>query len=117
MQDGGPRPVITAKAAPIVTFAHNFPINSIVIDASRRKLYFVLEERRAYEYSVAVGRKGFSWTGTETVSNKQVWPDWYPPPEMRERDPLAMFEGRSRRAADETALNSIVDGKAGDLPR
>ena len=29
----------------------------------------------------------------------------------------AMFEGRSRRAAGETALNSIVDGKAADLPR
>src|SRR5262245_57381494 len=86
VQDGGPRPVVASKAPPIVTFAQSFPINSIVIDSSRRKLYFVLEEKRAYEYSVSVGREGFSWTGTETVSNKQVWPDWYPPPEMRARD-------------------------------
>jgi cytoskeletal protein CcmA (bactofilin family) len=28
----------------------------------------------------------------------------------------AMFEGRSRRAADETALNSVVDGKGADRP-
>ena len=28
----------------------------------------------------------------------------------------ALFEGRSRRAADETALNSVVDGKSGDQP-
>jgi hypothetical protein len=34
-----------------------------------------------------VGREGFNWTGTETVSRKQAWPDWYPPAEMRERDP------------------------------
>src|SRR6185437_13791702 len=26
-------------------------------------------------------------SGTETVSRKQAWPDWYPPAEMRERDP------------------------------
>jgi hypothetical protein len=34
-----------------------------------------------------VGREGFNWSGTETVSRKQAWPDWYPPAEMRERDP------------------------------
>lgn len=28
----------------------------------------------------------------------------------------AMFDGRSRRAANEQALNAIVDGKAGQLP-
>jgi cytoskeletal protein CcmA (bactofilin family) len=28
----------------------------------------------------------------------------------------ALFEGRSRRAADETALNLVVDGKSGDQP-
>ena len=40
----------------------------------------------AYAYPIAVGRTGFSWTGTETVSRKQPWPDWHPPPEMRARD-------------------------------
>jgi lipoprotein-anchoring transpeptidase ErfK/SrfK len=62
-------------------------VNSIVIDTSRRKLYFILEEGHAYEYSVSVGRAGFNWTGTETVTDKKTWPDWYPPIEMRLRDP------------------------------
>jgi len=38
-------------------------------------------------YPISVGREGFSWTGTETISRTQAWPDWHPPQEMRERDP------------------------------
>jgi lipoprotein-anchoring transpeptidase ErfK/SrfK len=37
-------------------------------------------------YPISVGREGFAWTGTETISRKAEWPDWYPPAEMRERD-------------------------------
>jgi hypothetical protein len=47
----------------------------------------VLPDNRAYAYSIGVGREGFDWTGTETISRKQAWPDWHPPSEMRERDP------------------------------
>lgn len=83
---GGARPVIATKAPPIVDFHYSFPVNSIVIDTGSRKLYFVLEGSRAYAYPVSVGREGFKWTGTETVSRRQPWPDWYPPVEMRERD-------------------------------
>ena len=86
VQDGGPRPIIAPKAPPVVAFPHSFPVNSIVIDTRRRKLYFILEEGRAYEYSISVGREGFSWTGTEVVRHKQAWPDWHPPAEMRARD-------------------------------
>ena len=86
VQDGGARPVIAPIAPRMVAFPHDFPANSIVIDAGARKLYFVLFENRAYEYPVSVGRDGFNWTGTETVSRKQAWPDWHPPPEMRDRD-------------------------------
>jgi hypothetical protein len=53
---------------------------------SERKLYYVLADSRAYSYSIGVGRDGFGWTGTEPISRKQDWPDWYPPPEMRDRD-------------------------------
>jgi lipoprotein-anchoring transpeptidase ErfK/SrfK len=87
MQDGGARPVILAKAPPLVPFPHPYPANSIVIDVGGRKLYYVLGDNRAYKYSISVGREGFNWTGTETISRKQAWPDWHPPPEMRERDP------------------------------
>lgn len=87
VRDGGPRPDITPASPPVVAFTYDFPPNSIVIDTGARKLYFVRGDKTAYEYAVAVGREGFNWAGTETVSRKQPWPDWHPPAEMRERDP------------------------------
>jgi lipoprotein-anchoring transpeptidase ErfK/SrfK len=86
-EDGGPRPDIKPQAPPIVNFPYSFPSASVVIDTSGRKLYYVLEAGRAYAYSVTVGREGFAWTGVEPISRKQAWPDWYPPEEMRQRDP------------------------------
>jgi lipoprotein-anchoring transpeptidase ErfK/SrfK len=83
---GGPQPEIAPKAPSVVAFPHSFPVRSIVIDTSRRKLYFIVEQGRAYEYPIAVGRTGFRWTGIEPISRKQAWPDWHPPPEMRARD-------------------------------
>jgi lipoprotein-anchoring transpeptidase ErfK/SrfK len=87
VQDGGPRPAIAPATPPIIAFPHEFPINSIVIDTGGRSLYYVLGNNDAYVYPIAVGREGFNWTGTETISRKQAWPDWYPPTEMRQRDP------------------------------
>ena len=87
ISDGGPRPVIAPKAPPVVAFPYTYPAKSIVIDTGGRKLYYVLENGQAYEYAISVGREGFNWTGTETVSRKQEWPSWHPPAEMRERDP------------------------------
>src|SRR6185312_15325508 len=55
-------------------------------DTGARALYYVLPDKRAYRYAISVGREGFNWTGTEKISRKQEWPDWYPPAEMRERD-------------------------------
>lgn len=87
VQDGGPRPAIEPQAPPLVAFPHDYAQGSIVIDTSGRTLYYVLPGNQAYAYPISVGREGFSWTGTETISSKQAWPDWYPPKEMRERDP------------------------------
>jgi lipoprotein-anchoring transpeptidase ErfK/SrfK len=86
VKNGGAQPDIAPVAPPIVAFPHEFPLNSIVIDSGGRQLYYVLEGGRAYAYATSVGREGFNWTGTETISRKQPWPDWYPPAEMRERD-------------------------------
>ena len=60
---------------------------SIVIDTSRRKLYYVTGMTSAYAYPIGVGREGFSWTGAEKASRVADWPDWYPPAEMRKRKP------------------------------
>jgi lipoprotein-anchoring transpeptidase ErfK/SrfK len=85
-RDGGARPNIAPVAPPMIAFPYNFPVNSIVIDTGGRSLYYVLGGNRAYQYPIAVGREGFNWIGTESISRKQAWPDWYPPAEMRERD-------------------------------
>jgi len=87
IEDGGSRPEIKPQTPPIVAFPYNYPAASVVIDTSGRKLYYVLEGSRAYAYPVSVGREGFTWTGIEQISRKQPWPDWYPPEEMRQRDP------------------------------
>ena len=96
VRDGGAKPEITPAVPAIVGFSYDYPVNSIVIDTSGRKLYFVLPDKRAYEYPISVGREGFNWTGTEEISRKQAWPDWYPPQEMRDRDaslPVKMTGG------------------------
>src|SRR5262245_43980630 len=87
VREGGGRPAIAPLAPTVISFLYDFPANSIVIDTGGRKLYYVLAEYRAYQYAIGVGRDGFGWTGTEKISRKQAWPDWYPPSEMRDRDP------------------------------
>lgn len=87
VRSGGPRPVIGAKAPPVVNLRTNFKPGSIVIDQSARRLYYIASATTAYRYPISVGREGFSWTGTEKVSRIADWPDWYPPEEMRDRDP------------------------------
>ena len=86
IESGGERPMIGALAPRKMAFPNSFPANSIVIDTAGRQLFFVLSESEALYYPISVGREGFSWTGTETISRKAEWPDWYPPEEMRERD-------------------------------
>lgn len=84
---GGNRPAIRAVAPPVVAFSGKYSPGSVVIDTSRRKLYYVLNATSAYAYSIGVGRQGFSWTGKEKVSRIADWPDWYPPADMRKRRP------------------------------
>lgn len=63
------------------------PVGTIVVDPAARYLYLVQEGGRAMRYGVGVGRQGFGWSGVATINSKQEWPDWYPPPEMIERQP------------------------------
>jgi len=87
LTEGGPRPVIEPEAPEIVTFPNEVPPGTILINTEGRKLYLTLSANEAFEYPISVGREGFTWTGSETISRIAVWPDWYPPQEMRERDP------------------------------
>ncbi|MDZ4791325.1 MAG: L,D-transpeptidase [Hyphomicrobiales bacterium] len=85
--NGGDRPDIKPAEPPIVYFDRNEDAGSMIVDTERRKLYFVLSGKRAYEYPISVGRDGFTWSGTERITRIAAWPSWTPPPEMRERLP------------------------------
>jgi lipoprotein-anchoring transpeptidase ErfK/SrfK len=60
---------------------------TVVISTSERRLYYILRDGDAIQYGVGVGRRGFAWSGTKTVSMKREWPDWTPPAEMLKRRP------------------------------
>lgn len=60
---------------------------TIVISTSQRRLYYILGNGQALRYGVGVGRQGFSWSGTKTVTMKREWPSWRPPAQMLKRRP------------------------------
>ena len=68
LMDGGPRPRIQRETPESVWLPNNEEAGTILIDNAARRLYFTLDKEFAYEYPISVGRDGFTWTGTETVS-------------------------------------------------
>ncbi|UFX47361.1 L,D-transpeptidase [Bradyrhizobium sp. 41S5] len=60
---------------------------TIIIDTPHTYLYLVLGGGQAMRYGIGVGRDGFTWSGTQTITKKAEWPDWTPPPEMIARQP------------------------------
>jgi lipoprotein-anchoring transpeptidase ErfK/SrfK len=70
-----------------VSYSSREAPGTIVIDTANTYLYYVLGNGRAMRYGVGVGREGFTWAGTQTVSRKAEWPDWHPPAEMIARQP------------------------------
>ena len=60
---------------------------TIIIDTPKRFLILVEPDGKAIRYGIGVGRPGFTWAGTHSVSLKKEWPDWRPPDEMLKRQP------------------------------
>ncbi|WP_322518361.1 L,D-transpeptidase [Rhodopseudomonas palustris] len=71
----------------VVAYDSNQPAGTIVIDTANTYLYYVLGGGRAIRYGVGVGREGFTWAGTQTITRKAEWPDWHPPAQMIARQP------------------------------
>ncbi|WP_439572764.1 L,D-transpeptidase [Phreatobacter sp.] len=70
-----------------VAFAGGYAPGTIVINSSERRLYLVQAGGTAIRYGVGVGRPGFSWAGTKSITRKAEWPDWRPPAQMLRRRP------------------------------
>jgi lipoprotein-anchoring transpeptidase ErfK/SrfK len=71
----------------IVNYASHEAPGTIIIDTPNTYLYYVLGNGQAIRYGIGVGRDGFTWSGTQTITKKAEWPDWTPPPEMIARQP------------------------------
>ncbi len=85
--DETPRRRLSGLRRAVVAFDRNEAPGTIVIDTGNTALYFVLGQGRAIRYGVGVGREGFTWAGTQTITRKAEWPDWNPPAEMIARQP------------------------------
>lgn len=93
-KSGKPRKLSNDRTRPLkykgrqtVTFASNEQPGTIIVKTNERALYYILGNGKAVRYGVAVGKEGFSWSGTARVGMKRENPRWTPPPEMIERTP------------------------------
>jgi lipoprotein-anchoring transpeptidase ErfK/SrfK len=86
-ETGQPKELPDNLKRQLVDFSTKEPAGTIVVDTANTYLYLVLGGGKAIRYGVRVGRDGFTWTGTERISRMKEWPDWFPPPEMIERQP------------------------------
>jgi lipoprotein-anchoring transpeptidase ErfK/SrfK len=71
----------------VVNYATREAPGTVIIDTPNTYLYYVLGGGQAVRYGIGVGREGFTWSGTQTITKKAEWPDWTPPPEMIARQP------------------------------
>ena len=71
----------------IVAYNGGHAPGTVVVNTTERRLYFVLADGRAIRYGIGVGRPGFEWAGSPTITRKQEWPDWRPPVQMLQRRP------------------------------
>jgi lipoprotein-anchoring transpeptidase ErfK/SrfK len=71
----------------IVGYATREAPGTIIIDTPNTYLYYVLGNGQAIRYGIGVGRDGFTWSGTQSITKKAEWPNWTPPAEMIARQP------------------------------
>ena len=77
-------------ARQLVPFHTSEAPGTIIVDTAERHLYLVQPNDLAIRYGIGVGRLGFQWSGVERVSRKEEWPDWTPPPEMVDGNPICL---------------------------
>ena len=71
----------------VVSYPTREAPGTIIIDTPNTYLYLVMGNGQAMRYGIGVGRDGFTWSGTQTITRKAEWPAWTPPPEMIQRQP------------------------------
>jgi lipoprotein-anchoring transpeptidase ErfK/SrfK len=69
----------------IVDYSRAEAPGTILIDTDARFLYYVLPNRKAIRYGVAVGEEAQAWSGVAQVGRKAEWPDWIPTADIQAR--------------------------------
>jgi lipoprotein-anchoring transpeptidase ErfK/SrfK len=85
--DNDGRPLASSIPRETISYSGPYSSGTILINATERRLYFVLPDHQAIKYGVGVGRPGFEWSGVEHIADKREWPDWTPPARMLKRRP------------------------------
>jgi len=81
------QPQQQAIAREVVAYNGNYAPGTILVSTVERRLYLILPDHQAMRYGIGVGRPGFTWAGTKTISRKAEWPAWTPPATMLRRRP------------------------------
>jgi len=81
------RPQASAIPRERVAAPGGYGAGTIIINTSERRLYYVVGDGTAIRYGIGVGRPGFTWAGTRSITMKREWPDWRPPSQMLRRRP------------------------------
>ncbi len=77
------RPRFRKISRSLVFYRSQQPPGVIVVDTLEHSGFDAFDPLRG----IGVGREGFTGQGLLQISRKAEWPDWYPPPEMIERQP------------------------------
>lgn len=85
--DAGSDEIAASLRRQVVPYQGSEPRGTVIIDTANTFLYLTLGNGKALRYGIGVGRKGFTWSGVETISRMAEWPDWIPPAEMVARQP------------------------------
>ena len=81
------RPQATAIPREVVQAPGRYRPGTIVISTAERRLYLIQPDGTAIRYGVGVGRPGFTWGGSKSITRKAEWPSWTPPAQMLRRRP------------------------------
>src|SRR5882724_4686189 len=60
----------------VVNYTTREAPDTIIIDTPNTYLYLVMGNGQSMRYGIGVGRDGFTWSGTQTITRKAEWPDW-----------------------------------------
>ncbi|GEP08362.1 L,D-transpeptidase [Methylobacterium gnaphalii] len=87
LEQAATTPQAAAIQKEIVAYNGPYSPGTIVVSTAERRLYLIMGGGEAMRYGIGVGRPGFTWGGTQSITMKREWPDWRPPAEMLKRRP------------------------------